>query len=483
MFMNVETNDYLQAAGQENETRCAGGVDFLSPERVGRPRTPVSPSGSKLKRVVLHLASIAAALLVAHPALAQPDFLLKWGSAGSGPGQFNDPSGIAVDALGDVYVADQNNHRIQKFDGDGAYLTEWGGLGTGNGDFNTPRDVAVDASGYVYVTDSGNNRVQKFTDTGTYVDQWGGLGSGDGQFRTPKGIAVDASGYVYVTEDPGFGTQKRVQKFTDTGTYVTKWGLQGSGDGQFYAPRGIDVDNAGYVYVTDATQDRVQKFTDTGVYVDQWGSNGSGQAQFVAPIGIACSGGDLYVVDSQNHRIQECSTSGVFAFDFGSACQMPAGSGCTDPDGGGPLATGDGQVYFPLGVAVNADGDVYVVDTENQRIQKFGEALQVGIPDEALLPRRLAVYPNPTSSGTSIQLALGAPGDPGTRSYRVDARVYDLAGKPIKHLFSGDLPGGTRNLRWSGDTDGGVPAAPGIFWIRVQVDGETVRSAKVVRIP
>ena len=90
-------------------------------------------------------------------------FVTKWGSAGSGNGQFNAPWGVAVDAAGNVYVADVANNRIQRFTGTGAFLTAWGSAGTGNGQFENPRGVTVDAAGNVYVADGDNDRIQKFT--------------------------------------------------------------------------------------------------------------------------------------------------------------------------------------------------------------------------------------------------------------------------------------------------------------------------------
>ncbi len=90
------------------------------------------------------------------------NFLAKWGKEGNGPGQFNGPWGITVDALGNVYVADTNNHRIQKFSGNGTFLCQWGNRGNTIGQFNFPYGVAVDREGFVYVVDSGNARVVQF---------------------------------------------------------------------------------------------------------------------------------------------------------------------------------------------------------------------------------------------------------------------------------------------------------------------------------
>jgi len=131
--------------------------------------------------LLLRIMSLAAVLPAA--ALAQaPSYMLQWGSFGSGPGQFREPIGVAVDAAENVYVVDYANSRVQKFTSDGAFLLEWGGPGGGNGQFWLPIGVAVDPLGNVYVADAGNDRVQKFTSAGTYLTQWGVYGQGPGEF-------------------------------------------------------------------------------------------------------------------------------------------------------------------------------------------------------------------------------------------------------------------------------------------------------------
>lgn len=142
----------------------------------------------------------------------------SWGSAGSDTGQFDEPSGLAVDSGGNVYVVDENNHRIQKFTAAGVFITQWGAYGSGEGQFDEPSGVAVDSGGNVYVADENNNRIQKFTATGVFVTQWGVYGSGDGQFDEPSGVAVDSVGNVYVADEGN----DRVQKFTPAGVFLGK---------------------------------------------------------------------------------------------------------------------------------------------------------------------------------------------------------------------------------------------------------------------
>ena len=139
-----------------------------------------------------------------------------------GDGQLRMPRGVAVDALGNVYVADWENHCIQKFSSSGVFITKWGSEGSGDGQFKYLGlgDIAVDTSGNVYVADRTYNRIQKFSSAGVFITKWGSEGFGDGQFNHPEGIAVDASGNVYVADTDN----NRIQKFDSSGQFITKWG-------------------------------------------------------------------------------------------------------------------------------------------------------------------------------------------------------------------------------------------------------------------
>jgi len=178
------------------------------------------------------------------------------GIVGSGNGQFDIPESIAVDSLGNIYVGDMNNDRIQKFNSSFQYLLRWGNYGSGNGQFSRPVSMAIDSVGDIYVLDFDSFRVQKFTSNGIYITQWGSKGINDGQFYMPTKIALDSSENVYVADT----WNHRIQKFTSNGVFITKWGINGSGDGQFLFPEGIAIDSLGNVYVGDEANHRIQKF-------------------------------------------------------------------------------------------------------------------------------------------------------------------------------------------------------------------------------
>jgi hypothetical protein len=136
-------------------------------------------------------------------------FISAWGTLGSGTGQFDHPAGVAVEASGNVFVADTSNNRIKKFDNAGGFLTAWGSSGTGNGQFDRPVRVAVDTNGNVFVSDSANNRIQKFDNAGGFLAAWGSFGTGNGQFDGPDGVAVDTKRHVFVADT----NNNRIQKF------------------------------------------------------------------------------------------------------------------------------------------------------------------------------------------------------------------------------------------------------------------------------
>src|SRR2546422_773737 len=241
-------------------------------------------------------------------------FLLKWGvHSGDRDGELASPVSVAADASGHVYVVDDGNARIQKFDASGGFLAKWGSAGGGDGQFIYPSAVAADASDNVYVADAFAHRIQKFDTNGTFLTTWGSYGSANGQFENAVGIATDASGDVYVADT------YRIQKFDATGTFLTTWGSYGSGDGQFINPAGVATDGSGHVYVVDWGNDRVQKFDAVGTFLVTWGSYGSGDGQFVEPLGVATdASGNVYIADAGNTRVQKVDADGTFLTTWGN---------------------------------------------------------------------------------------------------------------------------------------------------------------------
>ena len=276
----------------------------------------------------LAIACAALALTLVGAADARAPFrpLGVWGGPGIAAGQFNTPNGIAVDDMGHVYVADELNHRVQKFSSHGRLLAVLGGTpGVGDGQFNAPYGVAVDGFGDVYVADTRNNRIQKLSATGRFLARWGrnggdgSGGTGSGEFSSPRGIAVDDLGHVYVADHDN----NRVVKLSPTGRFMARWGRNhgdgtpGSGNGEFRVPYTIALDGAGDIYVTDVLNHRIQKFGPTGRFIARYGHNGgdgtpgTALGDFEEPYGVATDcRSNVYVTEEGTARVQKLGVAG-----------------------------------------------------------------------------------------------------------------------------------------------------------------------------
>jgi tripartite motif-containing protein 71 len=271
------------------------------------------------------------------------------------------PFSIAFDQQDNMYVADSGNDRIQIFDPAGQFVAMWGKKGSGAGEFNFHRQsegdaiggIAIDAQGNIYVVDTGNHRIQKFNPNGKFLLTWGSQGVADGQFGDPLFIAVDRQGNVYVDDDYRDG----VQKFDSSGKFLLKWGGHGTGDGQFDGPGELTVDAHGNVYVTDFGNNRVEKFDSSGKFLLKWGGQ---NGQFDQPSGVVVDAqGNLYVSNggpdhgTAHHWVQKFTADGRFLGKWGS------------------YGTVAGEFIHPYGLGIDGKGNIYVVDTYNERIQKF----------------------------------------------------------------------------------------------------------------
>lgn len=237
-------------------------------------------------------------------------FIDKWGEEGDGPGQFRYPQGVAVNSRNEVVIADSGNHRIQVTAGSpdsldqlpGQFRFTFGRRGTGPGELEEPSGVAVDQDDNIYVADAGNHRVQKFDAQGRFLAAWGGSGREPGKLDRPMGLAIDrARKWLYVTDtDNG-----RIQKFDLDGRLLLAWGEPGTRTDQLYRPKGIAVDAQGDLYVVDSNNHQVKKYTSEGVLLGSFGRNGMADGELWFPFGVAVDdGGRLFVTDSENGRIQ-----------------------------------------------------------------------------------------------------------------------------------------------------------------------------------
>lgn len=167
------------------------------------------------------------------------------------------PVGLAFDqGRRRLYVADAAEHHIWTFDEQGKFLGRIGRRGTGPGEFNFPTHLALDGRGHLYVTDAMNFRVQVFDTEGRFLRQFGQVGDGAGDFARPKGIGVDSDGHVYVVD----ALFDAVQIFGPTGALLLGFGDRGIEVGQFWLPSGLSIDEQDRIYVADSFNQRVQVF-------------------------------------------------------------------------------------------------------------------------------------------------------------------------------------------------------------------------------
>jgi DNA-binding beta-propeller fold protein YncE len=380
----------------------------------------MSPRTIKQFLFVCLLAGLALAGLVALPAGAAPPVLLVWGLPGAGDGEFNNPSGLAVTGDGKtIYVADSYNHRIQKFTMDGVTATfaaSWGTTGitgTADGEFDTPAAVAVDGGGTVYVADTNNHRIQVNSGSG-FVTRWGtgSPGADPKDFNSPGGVAVSGT-IVYVADSKN----NRIKAYdAPSGDLLYLWGVAGSGDGEFNNPIGVATDGADTLYVADSDNNRIQKFAVDGVtatFVSSWGTGGTLLGQFTRPTGVAVdASNNVYVVDSGNNRVQVFDDLGAYQTTWGT------------------YGTDQGQFILVSGIAVDNAGNTYVTDTGNNRIQEFGPLAST--PPALPTPSALTFVGEwgPYDSGTVItptDIALDSAGN----VYAVDSsnnRVVEFDG-------------------------------------------------------
>ncbi len=336
------------------------------------------------------------------------------GNATAPGGAMNLPHGVDLDASGNVYVADTNNNRIQKFDSSGNFLRAWGkdvidigvndsgtgafeicvagmdicktaAAGTGlGGEVSQPFDVAVNA-GSVYVADRNFKRIQVFNTSGTFVAAWG---------RDVDGVVVSPGAEICVT------------------ALNCKTGVAGGLGGEFNNPTGVETDATGNLYVAEQAGHRIQKLSSTGAFQRTWGNDvietgmtgdmgpvfeictnapdckggvigpPANGGEFSQPGGLAVDAANVYVADQGNSRVQKSDLSGNFVAAWGKDVDSVApGTGaeiCTVAGNckqGGPAPLLGGEFALVYDVALDAAGNVYVADGAASRVQRFSSSL------------------------------------------------------------------------------------------------------------
>ena len=283
---------------------------------------------------------------------ARPPLELVWEIRGD-PNALDAPVGVAADAQGNLYVMDTNNFRVQKFDSQGNFQLMWGSEGSGEGQFGDILDaheghLAIDTQANVYVIDLKNIRIQKFDSNGNYLTQWGTEGAGEGQFTHPFDIAIDKQNNIYIS-DVG---SNMIQKFDQTGRFLLRWGKTGYNDGEFSDVYSVAIAPNGNVLVTDATG-RIQKFDSNGRFLSTiMPEPVDNQGVFLWNIAVDKQG-NIYAADWYGCRIVKLDPNGkALAFWNGSDVGI------------------DWFVNMQE-IAVDEQGNIYLTDGTQDLVRKF----------------------------------------------------------------------------------------------------------------
>ncbi len=276
-------------------------------------------------------------------------------------------TGVDVDSHGHVFVFHRAEREwefpfppdpieratIAVFDGEtGEQVASWG-----TGQFVMPHGLTVDSQDNVWLTDVGRHQVIKFTHDGNLLMTLGvdrEHGADERHFTAPTDTAILPDGSFYVSD--GYGNT-RVLKYSPTGEFEFQWGTKGSGPGQFDLPHGIALDDDGRVYVADRSNSRVQVFDGSGAYLDQWKSPELGR-----PYGVSIGpNGKAYVIDGGDQPDEPPDRSRAFRLSSDGTIEATFGQ----------YGNYDGQFMLGHDIAVGSQGEVFVVDTWGNRVQKF----------------------------------------------------------------------------------------------------------------
>ncbi len=255
------------------------------------------------------------------------NLIASWGSLGSDNNQFNVSTDVAVDSLGNIYVADVFNLRIVKFDSNGNFISKWG-LFAQDGQFNFSNPssgyqvklafIAIDDSGSVYVTEWWNHCVDKFDGNGNLITRWSVNVTTNDEIAYPYGIAVDSFGNVFVSAQTGLlnSVVGNVEKFDGNGHLIKSWHLAGN---ETFRGNGITTDTQGNIYLADVISKSIYVFDGNGTFITKWKIIDLNYSTVDTPIDVVVdTSGNVYV---SGFLVQNGSFYGIL--EFSNSQQIP----------------------------------------------------------------------------------------------------------------------------------------------------------------
>jgi len=255
-----------------------------------------------------------------------------------------------------VVIVDSGNNKLYWLNMSGNIVRRLGQGGDNPGEFSEPQDLWVDKEGNIYVTDTGNNRIQVFNKKGAFQYQFGKDGDGNKEFQSPTGICMSKKGNLYIADKEN----NRIQVFTKKGEFLFKFGNEGESEGEFESPVSVAVDENDLIYVADKGNHRIQIFDKDGIFIKKFGSEGKGDGQFdeLSDIYYDEPSGLLFITDKGNNKIHIYDKQGNYIKSFGKE--------------------GESESSFdsPQGIMISEDGQIFIADTGNSRVQVFSLSRQ-----------------------------------------------------------------------------------------------------------
>jgi DNA-binding beta-propeller fold protein YncE len=271
------------------------------------------------------------------------------------------PYEVALDHSCNLFVANKSSNQIFKYNADGQQVAAWTMAARTEGSDGVAA-VAVAPDGTLYVADHELGQVYKLSSSGQTLATWKSCDcpGESGWMVSPVSVAVDGTGNNVFVLDRSADT---ITRYSPDGTIQKVWGSQGTGPGQFDVPAAITLDRVGNVYVADWGNHRIQKFSPDGAALGQFGTDGNGPGQIHLPSGVTVDrDGNMYVSDSDNWRMIKFAPDGT-PVDQIPAC--PGAGDCSVLDGTDP-----GQFFDHNGVTVDGQGNLYVADSGNDRVER-----------------------------------------------------------------------------------------------------------------